>query len=131
MAAPTGYHNGINIHNNTAHANELQTRVWGEPAITWGDHLARINVFPREGCTGGPTTFDFVGHGGGECWNYKNANSIQAIAFLPESQKFVFGQRFGKPIGDLLIDGYIVQFVAKIILLPSSSLQERFGGISA
>ncbi|KAL8637789.1 MAG: hypothetical protein Q9228_004984 [Teloschistes exilis] len=75
MAAPTVYHNGTNSHNNTAHANELRSHLCCER-----DHLARVNVFPGEGCTVGPTTFDFVGDGGHECWDYKNANSIQVMA---------------------------------------------------
>ncbi|KAI4099310.1 MAG: hypothetical protein L6R37_006022 [Teloschistes peruensis] len=72
MAAPTMQRNGT--------ITEGVARYHDPHKSDYGDHLIRVNVFPGDGCTEGPTTFDMAGNEGKECWNYEHGVSIQVSA---------------------------------------------------
>ncbi|KAI4255825.1 MAG: hypothetical protein LQ352_002380 [Teloschistes flavicans] len=78
VAAPTVYHNGTYTPN---FSNGTGLDRGADPKTSmYGDHAIRVSVYPGDGCTLGPTTFDYFGTGGSECWNYWNAVSVHVIA---------------------------------------------------
>ncbi|KAL9578473.1 MAG: hypothetical protein Q9212_005695 [Teloschistes hypoglaucus] len=78
MAAPTMHQNGtITYHNGTKTLNARKNDPFSGQ---YGDHLIRVNAFPAQGCMEGPTTFDFAGSEGTECWNYDHVESLQVTA---------------------------------------------------
>lgn len=78
MTAPTVDYHGTNFGLNGTDINNTTLPI----SRVWGDRLSRVNAYPYLDCRGIPTTFDFVGEGGKECWNYKNVLSLRMVAMF-------------------------------------------------
>ncbi|KAI4201965.1 MAG: hypothetical protein LQ350_002870 [Teloschistes chrysophthalmus] len=100
MAAPSMQQNGtITYHNGTNILNARNNNPW---STEYGDHMIRVNVYPGNGCTEGPTTFDMAGNEGQECWNFEHGVSIQvSSATRGLGQKYLLQKyRLANQIGD-------------------------------
>ncbi|KAL8628238.1 hypothetical protein Q9189_006054 [Teloschistes chrysophthalmus] len=92
MAAPSMQQNGtITYHNGTNILNARNNNPW---STEYGDHMIRVNVYPGNGCTEGPTTFDMAGNEGQECWNFEHGVSIQ----VSSANRIAEDQGFGSEI---------------------------------